>query len=63
MVTNFTSGNKIVQQLLTSKPVQAFLSSHQIKWEFIPAGAPWYGSFWERLVALFKSSRDAHYRR
>ena len=54
--TNFTSGKKIVQQLLTSKTVQALLSNQKIQWKFIPAGTPWYGGFWERLVALVKSS-------
>jgi hypothetical protein len=54
--TNNTAGNKIVQRLLNKKEVEAYFSNLQIEWRFIPAGAPWYGGFWERMVALVKSS-------
>jgi hypothetical protein len=50
--TNLTAENKIVQRLLNNKEVQAYFSNLQIEWRFIPAGAPWYGGFWERMVAL-----------
>ena len=30
------------------------LQKKGIEWEFIPAGTPHYGGFWERIVALFK---------
>ena len=35
---------------------QSFCANRCIKWEFNVARAPWWGGFWERLVASVKNS-------
>ena len=32
------------------------LNQYSCEWKFIPARAPWYGGFWERLIGLTKSA-------
>ena len=54
--TTFISGSEEIKRLCDSEYIQETLSKHGIEWKFIPKRAPWYGGFWERLIALTKTS-------
>ena len=54
--TTFVSGSEEIKRLCESQLVQETLSTHGVEWKFIPKRAPWYGGFWERLIALTKTS-------
>ncbi len=54
--TTFVSGSEEIEKLSKSDVTTEFLSSHGVEWKFIPKRAPWYGGFWERLIALTKTS-------
>ena len=43
-------------KLLNSSQLTSELSKRGIEWKFISKRAPWYGGFWERLIALKKLS-------
>lgn len=38
------------------RTVTDFLLEKRIEWKFIPARAPWFGGFYERLIGLTKSA-------
>ena len=45
-----------LQKLLSSAALKEDLSRRGVEWRFIPKRAPWFGGFWERLIALTKSA-------
>ena len=42
--------------VFTAELTQTFAETHNIKWQFSLAEAPWFGGFWERLVSPVKRS-------
>lgn len=54
--TTFTAGSEELKRLCNSQTLKETLSSNGIEWKFIPKRAPWYGGFWERLIALTKTT-------
>ncbi|XP_071123186.1 uncharacterized protein [Mytilus edulis] len=54
--TTFIAGSAEKKRLCESDIVKDTLSTHGVEWRFIPKRAPWYGGFWERLIALTKTS-------
>ena len=53
----FHAADKLLKaelQRLNSQEVSNFCSSRGIRWVFNPPMAPWWGGWWERLVALVK---------
>ncbi|XP_071153450.1 uncharacterized protein [Mytilus edulis] len=53
---NYGIGSAEIKRLCESDIVKDTLSTHGVEWRFIPKRAPWYGGFWERLIALTKTS-------
>ena len=45
-----------LKMLINSPVVHGELSKRGVEWRFIPARAPWYGGFWERLIGLTKTT-------
>ncbi|XP_071165983.1 uncharacterized protein [Mytilus edulis] len=45
-----------VKRLCESKKIEEALSSFGVEWRFIPKRAPWFGGWWERLIALTKTN-------
>ena len=54
--TNLVAGNKIIQELLNNEEVRRYLTGLLIEVFTIPAGAPWQGGFYERLIGIVKSA-------
>ncbi|XP_057377031.1 uncharacterized protein LOC130698388 [Daphnia carinata] len=52
----FEAAAKTFQKLFQSAEIQRHFSDRQIHWRFIPKCAPWYGGFWERLIAITKTT-------
>ena len=53
----FRAADKLLKaelQRLNSQEASSFCSSRGIRWVFNPPIAPWWGGWWERLVALVK---------
>lgn len=46
----------ILNKLAMSKDVSNYFKAKQIKWQFNAAGAPWWGSLYERLIRNVKDS-------
>ena len=47
---------KELQKLLSSAALTENLCRRGVEWHFISRQTPWFGGFWERLIALTKSS-------
>ncbi|XP_070571330.1 uncharacterized protein [Ptychodera flava] len=45
-----------IKTLFDTPEVNNFLAAHRVQWTFIPKRAPWFGGFWERLIALTKNA-------
>ena len=54
--TTYTAAANHLRKLFNSPAVLEALSRRGTEWRFIPARAPWYGGFWERLIGLTKTS-------
>ena len=54
--TTYTAAANHLRKLFNSPAVLEALSRRGTEWPFIPARAPWYGGFWERLIGLTKTS-------
>ena len=54
--TNLVAGNRLIQRLLDSKEVRAYLNDLFIEVVTIPVAAPWQGGFYERLIGVTKSA-------
>ena len=50
----FEPAAKALKAISMVQQVGEFLSARNIAWEFIPAHAPWWGGFWERLIGSMK---------
>ncbi len=53
--STFMSTSGFITNLFADDKVSRFPADRQIKWQFIPKRAPWYGGFWERLVGIPKT--------
>lgn len=51
--TNFRGTARALQSL-DWEAIQANCAAQQIKWNFNPPSAPWYGGWWERLIRVLK---------
>ncbi len=60
--TNFTGAEKALEKFRKTKYVGEWLSVYNIQWKFIPAKAPWWGGFWERMVKTMKYHMCATFR-
>jgi hypothetical protein len=38
------------------KRLETYMQNDHVEWHFIPKRAPWFGSFWERLIGLTRLS-------
>ena len=56
--TTYTAAANHLRKLFNSPAVLEALSRKGTEWRFIPARAPWYGGFWERLIGLTKTSLE-----
>jgi len=54
--STFVSANNELKELFQSRALKETLAREGIGWLFIPKKAPWYDGFWERLIALTKST-------
>lgn len=52
--TTFISASSILVRLFDQPEVAKQLADMKITWKYIPKRAPWYGGWWERLIALTK---------
>ena len=43
-----------LKELLSSKNLIESLNRQGVEWKFIPKRAPWYGGWWECMIALTK---------
>ncbi|XP_076072041.1 uncharacterized protein LOC143043745 [Mytilus galloprovincialis] len=55
-IEQFDQRAEELKRLCESATLKETLSIRGIEWKFIPKRAPWYGGFWERLIALTKTS-------
>jgi hypothetical protein len=53
---SFKRADKLVYQMTQDPEITGFCYDHRIHWQFIPERSPWWGGFWERLVASVKSA-------
>ncbi|XP_063400135.1 uncharacterized protein LOC134684760 [Mytilus trossulus] len=51
----FVAASKEIKQIIESQNVQSKIAELGVQWRFIPNRAPWYGGFWERLIAVTKT--------
>ena len=51
----FKGASEILKKIYNHPTLQNDLSLQRVEWRFIPSRAPWFGGFWERLVALIKN--------
>ncbi|XP_057367044.1 uncharacterized protein LOC130688068 [Daphnia carinata] len=54
--STFVSSSNILNEFFKHPDVAKELANMRITWKFIPKRAPWYGGWWERLIALTKNS-------
>ena len=52
----FTATKKWLKTLLQNHELNDYLVSQRIEWRFNLARAPWWGGFFERLIAIMKRS-------
>ena len=45
-----------LKELFESIPLKEALAKKGVRWVFIPKRAPWFGGFWERMIALTKTA-------
>ena len=50
----FKSAKGDIERIIRSEEVRQYLVERRVKWNFIVEHAPWWGGFWERLVASVK---------
>ena len=50
----FKSAKGDIERIIRSEEVRQYLVERRVKWNFIIERAPWWGGFWERLVASVK---------
>ena len=53
--STYVSAATELHNLFTSKTLATSLERQGVEWKFIPKKAPWFGDFWERLIALTKN--------
>ncbi|XP_045023523.1 uncharacterized protein LOC123467803 [Daphnia magna] len=53
--STFITASGYLTKLFNDHQVTRFLNDRNIQWKFIPKRVPWYGGFWERLVAMAKN--------
>jgi len=53
--STYQSAAEELKQLFESVSLES-LNRQGVIWQFIPKHAPWYGSFWERLIGLTKAA-------
>ena len=61
--STFTSSRKILIMLFSTKEVQSYLASKNIKWQLLLEKAPWQGGFFERLIGTVKADFEESFRR
>lgn len=54
--STFMNASNHLLELFNHRKVQEELAAMRILWKFIPKAAPWYGGWWERLIALTKTA-------
>ena len=54
--TTYEAAVDELEKLFSSKEVHTALGIRGTTWKFIPKKAPWFGGFWERLIALTKTA-------
>ena len=52
--STYTAAAEELTKLLQSDHLADLLGKQGIQWRFIPKRAPWYGSWWDRLIGLTK---------
>ena len=52
--STFTASRKILIKLFSTKEVQSYLASKNIKWQLLLEKAPWQGGLLERLIGTVK---------
>ena len=52
----FKQTSRFLQALQSDPKVNDYLADHHIKWKFSANLAPWWGGFWERMVATTKAA-------
>jgi len=55
--STFLSVAEELKEILNSEELQTALGRCGVTWKFIPKRAPWYGSYWQRLIGLTKGIR------
>ena len=55
-LSTFTASRKIFIKLFSTKEVQSYLASKNIKWKLLLGKAPWQGGFFERLIGTVKQT-------
>ena len=53
-LSTFTASRKILIKLFSTKEVESYLASKNIKWQLLLEKAPWEGGFFERLIGTVK---------
>ncbi|XP_006817251.1 uncharacterized protein LOC102807024 [Saccoglossus kowalevskii] len=54
--TMFVSAANELKTLMSDPAVQRYLTNHRINWKFTPKRSPWNGGFFERMIAITKTS-------
>jgi hypothetical protein len=54
--STFVNASNHLLKLFNHPKVQEELAAMRIIWKFIPKAAPWFGGWWERLIALTKTA-------
>ena len=53
---NFKKTSQWIRELSKGAEVQELLQRHEVQWKFNIPLSPWWGGFYERMVAILKSS-------
>ena len=48
--STYLAAMEAIQRLLQSETSNEVLECQNVRWEFIPKRAPWYGGFWECMI-------------